>query len=151
MIWGFSNIVPPILGSLALAGILAAGLSSASPFLSVVGFSITNDILSLKFKDDRDKLVKTRFIMLGVSVVALIIAFGFTEGIRNLSWLASTLIASSWCFVAFASVWWKRFTARGASFAMVAGFFGYVIPAFLKKIPGWVTANMDEAAAAAWN
>ncbi|MDR2486405.1 MAG: hypothetical protein LBD12_00425, partial [Clostridiales Family XIII bacterium] len=32
-----------------------------------------------------------------------------------------------------------------------AGFFGYVIPAFLKKLPGWITANMDEAAAAAWN
>jgi sodium/pantothenate symporter len=133
MIWGFSNLVPAGLGALALAGIMAAGLSSASTFLSVVGFSVANDVFNIKFKDDKDQLRKTRIIMLVISIIALIIAFSFTEGIRNLSWLASTLIASSWCVIAFASVWSKKLNAKGALWSMVAGFVGYVVTKAMSK------------------
>jgi sodium/pantothenate symporter len=127
LIWGFTNLVPPILGALALAGIMAAGLSSASTFLSVVGFSISNDIFNIKYKDDKDQLKKSRIIMLIISVVALLMALGLEQGIRQFTFLASTLIAASWCVIAFGSVWSKKFNAKGALWSMIAGFAGYVI------------------------
>ena len=127
IIWAAYNMMPKFLGCLVLAGIMAAGLSSASTFLSVVGFTVTQDIFDIKFKDDRDKLIKTRLIMLAVSVVGLLLAFGKLGSIRIISWFASTIIASSWCVVAFGSVWSKRLTARGALWAMIAGFLGFII------------------------
>jgi len=43
-VWASLNMLPKILGALMLAGIMAAVLSSASTFLSLVGFSVSNDI-----------------------------------------------------------------------------------------------------------
>ena len=43
-IWASLTMMPEILGALMLAGIMAAVLSSASTFLSLVGFSASNDI-----------------------------------------------------------------------------------------------------------
>jgi sodium/pantothenate symporter len=120
-------MMPKFLGCLVLAGIMAAGLSSASTFLSVVGFTVTQDIFNIKFKDDRDKLIKTRLIMLAVSLVALALTFQRLGSIRIISWFASTIIASSWCVVAFGSVWSRRLTARGALWGMIAGFLGFTV------------------------
>jgi sodium/pantothenate symporter len=131
MVWGFNNLVPLVAGSIALSGIMAAGLSSAATFLSIVGFSITNDVFDFKFKDDRHKLLMTRVIMLVIGVVAFVLACTNVGGIRVVSWLASTLIAASWCVVAFAGVWSKKLTARGAFYSMLAGFIGFVVTKFL--------------------
>jgi len=130
LIWGFTTLVPPILGALALAGIMAAGLSSASTFLSVVGFSVSNDVFNFKFKDDKDQLKKSRIIMLIISVIALLMALGMEEGIRKFTFLASTLIAASWCVIAFGSVWSKKLNAKGALWSMIAGFVGFVVTKF---------------------
>ena len=43
-IWASLTLLPEFLGALMLAGIMAAVLSSASTFLSLVGFSVSNDI-----------------------------------------------------------------------------------------------------------
>jgi len=44
MIWATLNLMPVLAGSLLLAGIVSAGLSSASTFLTLVGFAISNDV-----------------------------------------------------------------------------------------------------------
>ncbi len=137
IIWAAYNMMPKFLGCLVLAGIMAAGLSSASTFLSVVGFTVTNDIFNIQFRDDRDKLRKTRLIMLLVSVVALIMTFANLGGIRIISWFASTIIASSWCVIAFGSVWSKKLTARGALWSMAAGFVGFFVTKALNGFGIW--------------
>ena len=45
MIWVAMNLLPTVLGAILICGVLAAGLSSASTFLSLVGFSVSHDIL----------------------------------------------------------------------------------------------------------
>ncbi|MGB0157235.1 MAG: sodium:solute symporter family protein, partial [Luminiphilus sp.] len=45
MIWVSMNLLPTLLGAILICGVLAAGLSSASTFLSLVGFSVSHDIL----------------------------------------------------------------------------------------------------------
>ncbi|GAA1846216.1 hypothetical protein GCM10009813_05390 [Brevibacterium marinum] len=44
-IWTAQNVMPPVVGVIAVTGIVAAGLSSAASFLSLIGFSTANDIL----------------------------------------------------------------------------------------------------------
>ncbi|PAB59122.1 sodium:solute symporter family protein [Anaeromicrobium sediminis] len=126
IIWACFNVVPAIIGVFVLTGVMAAGLSSASTFLSVVGFSATNDIVEINFKDQNQQLWFSRWIMLAIGIVALILAYFNPPAIRVISWFASTVIAASWGPVAFMSVWNKKITAKGALWGMVMGFFGNV-------------------------
>ncbi len=127
MIWAAYNAMPKVLGMLMLTGIMAAGLSSATTFLSVVGFSVTTDIFKVTFKNDKEKLFYSRIVMIVVGVIALILALFNVGGIRVITWFASTVIAASWCVSAFGSVWSKSLTARGASWSMAAGFIGFLV------------------------
>ena len=64
MIWAATHVLPPVIGMLLLIGISAAGISSASTFLSLIGFSVVNDILP-EAESDRKKLARSRWAMLG--------------------------------------------------------------------------------------
>jgi len=128
IIWAAYNVMPTFVGVAVLAGIVAAGLSSATTFLSVVGFSMASDVLNKEFKSDKHQLSFTRNVMLVISLISLILAWFDFGGIRIISWFASTLIAASWGYVAFASVWSKKLTERGAYFAMLGGLIGFIIP-----------------------
>ena len=44
-IWAGQNVLPSLLGVIAVTGIVAAGLSSAASFLSLIGFSAANDVM----------------------------------------------------------------------------------------------------------
>lgn len=126
MIWAAFNVMPNLIGVLVLTGIMAAGLSSASTFLSVLGFSATNDIWKFKFKSESNKLWTSRYIMLGISLLALVLAYYNPPAIRVISWFASTIIAASWGPVALAAVWSNKITERGAFYGMLFGFLGQI-------------------------
>ncbi len=128
MIWAAMNAMPPLLGVLIMSGILAAALSSASTFLSLSGFSISNDILEPPDPDDPRSLGQSRRAMFGVSLAALLIAYLLPEG--RLFWItyfAGTLFASSWGPVAFMSVWSRRVTEAGAFWGIIAGLAGNLL------------------------
>lgn len=127
LIWASYNLVPKVVGTLVLTGIMAAGLSSAVTFLSVVGFSVTSDIFKVEFRDDKHKLFTSRMVMLAVAVVALVLALGNFGGIRVITWFASTVIAASWCVSAFGSVWSKTLSATGSRWSMYAGFICFLV------------------------
>lgn len=131
LIWASFNVMPKLVGTLVLAGIMAAGLSSASTFLSVVGFSVTSDIVQVEFKDEKQQLRVSRIVMLVVGVVALVLAYLGLGGVRIISWFASTIIAASWVVPGVGSVVSKKLSATGARWSMIAGFLGFMIPKFL--------------------
>jgi Na+/proline symporter len=62
IIYAALNLLPELLGALLLAGIMAAGLSSASTFLSLVGFSVSNDLFRHGAVDDKRMLKLSRLI-----------------------------------------------------------------------------------------
>ncbi|MCI5765093.1 MAG: sodium:solute symporter family protein [Clostridiales bacterium] len=128
LIWASFNVMPKLVGTLVLAGIMAAGLSSASTFLSVVGFSVTSDIFPVEFKDEKQQLRTSRIIMLVVGIVALILAYLGLGGVRIISWFASTIIAASWVVPGVGSVVSKKLSSTGARWSMIAGFLGFIIP-----------------------
>ena len=128
MIWAALNVMPTLVGVLLMSGILAAGLSSASTFLSLVGFSASNDILPQRTTDNQLRLKMSRRAMFLISLVALAVAYALPEG--KLFWItyfAGTLFASSWGPVAFMSVWSTRITEAGAFWGIIAGLLGNLV------------------------
>jgi len=91
MIYAALNLLPEMLGALLLAGIMAAGLSSASTFLSLVGFSISNDLVPHENVDDRKMLALSRVTMFLIGVLILIIAFFSPVDIFWLTYFVGTL------------------------------------------------------------
>ena len=147
MIWVAMNLLPTALGAILICGVLAAGLSSASTFLSLVGFSVSHDIIGDggnqspkgdgKSTESHLHLRAARLAMLvvGLSVIGLALLLP-----RNIYWLthfAGPLFASSWGVVAFMSIWSERLTESGAFWGMVAGFAVNVTMNAL-SLAGWV-------------
>lgn len=126
------EVVPKLIGTLILSGIMAAGLSSASTFLSIIGFSITNDIFSKYNKNEKDKLKHSRIVMLIASVISLILAYLGLGGIREISWFSSTIIAASWLVPGIGSIVSDKISATGARWSMIAGFVGFIGSKLLK-------------------
>ena len=126
LIWASFHTVPKLVGTLVLAGIMAAGLSSASTFLSVVGFSITSDIIPHQFKSEKSQLWTSRAVMLVYGLVSLVLAYLGLGSVRVISWFASAIIAASWAVPGIGSIVSKKLSATGARWSMIAGFCGFL-------------------------
>ena len=136
LIWAAVNVLPPVIGIVMLTGISAAGISSASTFLSLVGFSLVNDIMPDKGRDDRKKLRLSRLTMLAASLVILVLAYFNPPQIFVIMYFGGTVIASSWSLAAFGSVWSKKLSKTGAFWGMLLGFLGCVVSKILYSALG---------------
>jgi len=132
LIWASKNSVPQFLGALLLAGIMAAALSSASTFLSLVGFSASNDIVVHHERTEAQSVRTSRLVMLGVGLVALISTFLFPPSLFWVTYFIGTMFASSWGPVALMSVWSRRITKDGAFWGIIAGFVFNAVPWLLR-------------------
>ena len=137
IIYAALNLLPELMGALLLAGIMAAGLSSASTFLSLVGFSVSNDLFRHDAVDEKRMLKISRWTMLVVGLVILVVAFFSPVDIFWLTYFVGTLFASSWGPVALMSVWSKRITADAAFWGMISGFVFNAVPKALEYL-GWI-------------
>jgi len=133
-IWASLNLFPEFLGALMLAGIMAAVLSSASTFLSLVGFSASNDIGIHKSADEMKTLRFSRIMMLVIGTVALIAAFVFPPNIFWLTTFIATVFASSWGPVGLMSIWSSRITESAAFWGMLSGLVFNIVPKFFEFI-----------------
>ena len=131
LIWAATHLVPTFLGALLVAGIVAAALSSASTFLSLVGFSVSRDLMP-----DRQltSLGVTRMAMGAVSVVVLVFSMLIPPNVFWITIFIGTVFASSWGPVGLLSIWNKSITARGARWGMLSGLAGNIIPAGLNYL-----------------
>ena len=131
MIWAALNLMPTLPAVLLMTGIMAAALSSASTFLSLVSFSASHDIFPHHTQDDRKQLRISRYTMLAVGLVILGLASFLPPAIFWITYFAGTLFASSWGPLAFFSVWSDRITAAGAFWGVVTGFLGNAVAKIL--------------------
>jgi sodium/pantothenate symporter len=138
MIHAAKEILPAVLGAGLLAGIMAAALSSASTFLSLVGFSVSNDVFAHKAIDEQKMLRLTRWTMLATGIVVLMIAFVIPVDLFWLTYFVGTLFASSWGPVALMSIWSKRITADAAFWGIISGFLFNAGPKAMETL-GWVS------------
>jgi len=137
-IWASLNLFPEFLGALMLAGIMAAVLSSASTFLSLVGFSASNDIGIHKSDDELKTLRFSRIMMLVIGTIALLAALIFPPNIFWLTTFIATVFASSWGPVGLMSIWSSRITESAAYWGMLSGLIFNIVPKFFEFI-GMIT------------
>lgn len=126
MIWAALNAMPTFFGAMLLAGIVSAGLSSASTFLTLVGFAISNDVIDESKASDAHRLKVSRITILLVGIVTLILAVFVPPDVYWITNFVGPMFAAVWGPVAFMSVWSKRITEAGAFWGMVAGFVSFV-------------------------
>lgn len=133
MIWASMNMMPTIIGVVLLTGVLAAGISSATTFLSLIGASFANDV----FKSEGKKSIRTgQLAMVGVAAVVLVLAIFNPPEIFWIMFLGGAIVASSWMPVAFASVFSKRLTKTGAFAGMLTGFLACFVMKLISSIGG---------------
>ena len=146
IIWAAMNLMPRVIGVVLLTGILAAGISSASTFMSLIGFSLTNDILKLKGRgsldSERRHVNVNRLGMLVCSVIVLILAYFNPPQIFWIMYFGGTVIASAWAVTAIASVWSRRISELGAFLSMLLGLTACaavkVLGMVLDNLPAWL-------------
>lgn len=119
MIWASMNIMPKVLGVILMTGILAAGISSATTFLSLVGSSVANDVLT---KSKMNKITIGRLTMIIVSAIVLCLTLTNPPQIFWIAYLGGSIVSASWMPVALASILSKRLTKTGAFCGMLVGF-----------------------------
>ena len=121
LIWASMNMLPLVLGVILLTGVLGAGISSATTFLSLIGASFANDVF---YAHGKKSINIGRIAMVIVSAIVLSVALLNPPSIFWIMFLGGAMAASSWMPVAFASVFSKRLTKTGAFAGMLAGFLG---------------------------
>lgn len=134
MIWGVMNLVPTVIGVVALTGVLAAGISSATTFLSLIGSSVANDIM--KVDDDKKKLQAGRIAIIVVCILVMVLAYFNPPQIYIVLLLSGTVVVCSWFPVCIASVWSKRVTKVGAFVGMFCGFAGCAVMKIIASVGG---------------
>ncbi|MHA6261458.1 sodium:solute symporter family protein [Sporosarcina sp. CAU 1771] len=137
-IWAAENVLPNWIGVMVISGIMAAGLSSASTFLQLIGNSLAND-LKIGNKNTTSSLKTSRIAMLIASVVILIVTIYPPPAVMWIGFFAATVFAASWGIVAFASIHSKKITEKAAFMGMLFGLIGIVvgqlINTFLYSLP----------------
>lgn len=134
MIWAAMNMMPTIIGVIMLTGVLAAGISSATTFLSLIGSSVANDIFVIS--DDNKKLNYGRITIVIVSFIVLLLSYFNPPQIYVIMLLSGTVVVCSWFPVCIASVWSKRVTKKGAFWGMLLGFLGCAVMKLIGAIGG---------------
>lgn len=148
LIWASMNLMPKVIGIVLLTGILAAGISSATTFQSLVGASVANDIIKNVRKDtyaseeeekraDRRAINIGRVAMIVAAIVVLLIALANPPALFIIMYLGGAMIASTWMPVGVASVFSKRLTKTGAFCGMLAGFVGTFVFKIVAHFAGW--------------
>ncbi len=121
------ELFPPFVAGVLLAAIIAASMSTADSQLLVASSSFTSDIykpLIRKNASDKELLWVGRIVVVVVSVVAFFIANSKGEGaaaIMSMVENAWGLFGAAFGPVILLSLFWKRFTYKGAVAGIVAG------------------------------
>ncbi len=121
------KLFPGFVAGLLLSAIVAAAMSTADSQLLVASSSFTSDIYKPVFRkkaSDKETLWVGRIVVLIIAVVAYFIASSKSEGAASIM----TLVDNAWggfgsAFgpVIILSLFWKRFTYKGAIAGVVGG------------------------------
>ena len=121
------DLFPPVVSGLLLSAIIAASMSTADSQLLVASSSFTSDIykpLIRKKASDKETLWVGRGVVLVIAVVAYFIASSKAQGAQAIMNLVSNAWAgfgSAFGSVVILSLFWRRFTYKGALAGVIAG------------------------------
>ena len=121
------KLFPPAIAGILLSAIMAASMSTADSQLLVASSSFTSDIYKPVFRkqaSDKETMWIGRGVVLVIAVIAYFIASSKGSGaqaIMNMVENAWAGFGSAFGSVVILSVFWRRFTYKGAIAGVVAG------------------------------
>lgn len=121
------KLFPGFIAGILLSAIIAAAMSTADSQLLVASSSFTSDIYKTvihKKASDKELLWMGRVVVLIIAVIAYFIASSKNEGAQSIMTLVENAWAgfgSSFGPVIILSIFWKRFTYKGAIAGVITG------------------------------
>ncbi len=138
-----SVALPPLLGTVLLAAIVAAIMSTVDSLLLVAGSALSHDLLGTlrPASGPRTRMLTARIgtVVVGVAPLLLILSgFGGGDLVQFIVLLFTAIMASAFFVPVVLGVTWRRITGQGALAAMAGG----VVTVFLWQAevfpwPGW--------------
>ncbi len=119
LIWAAMNMMPKVLGVILLTGVLAAGISSATTFLSLIGASFSNDIIGDRAKN---KIRVGQIVMVITSILVLIFCIINPPALFWIMLFGGAVVAAAWMPTVLGAILSKRLTKQGAYAGMLCGF-----------------------------
>ncbi|WP_163970288.1 sodium:solute symporter family protein [Oceanobacillus halotolerans] len=141
------HYLPPILGGIMLAGLMAAIMSSADAMLLAVSAAVAHDL----YKAHINKQASERFVT-GLGLIVMVVAsiIGILIAIEPpgliaimVGWVGGFLL-SAFGFPIVLGIWWKRANRQGALIGMVGGAIVFLI----LVIGQWLPTNAEPIIAA---
>ena len=119
-----TNLLPPILAGLVMAGILAATISSSDSYLLIAASAFSKNIyqgILHKKASDKHVLWISRITLLLITVIAIIIALDENSVIFTIVSFAWAGFGATFGPLMLFSLFWKRINRAGAIAGMVSG------------------------------
>lgn len=128
-----TNLLPTVFAGLAMAGILAATISSSDSYLLIASSAVSKNIFQGIFKKnatDKQVMIVSRIILLIISIAGVIIAMDENSVIFTVVSFAWAGFGATFGPLMLFSLFWKRTTREGA----IAGMLGGGIMVFFWKL-----------------
>ena len=119
-----TNLLPPIIAGLVMAGILAATISSSDSYLLIAASAFSKNIyqgLLKKRATDKQVLNMSRITLLAITLIAIIIALDENSVIFNIVSFAWAGFGATFGPLMLFSLFWKRTNRAGAIAGMIGG------------------------------
>ena len=119
-----TNLLPTVIAGLAMAGILAATISSSDSYLLIAASAFAKNIFQgIMKKDATDKQVMwvSRIVLLTAALIGVVIAFDQNSFIFTVVAFAWAGFGATFGPIMLFSLFWKRTTREGAIAGMLAG------------------------------
>lgn len=119
-----SSLLPTVLAGLAMAGILAATISSSDSYLLISASAFSKNIfqgLIKKNATDKQVMLVTRIVLLAVTLIGILIALDENSVIFKVVSFAWAGFGATFGPIMLFSLFWKRTTRQGAIAGMLSG------------------------------
>lgn len=119
-----TNLLPPVLAGLVMAGILAATISSSDSYLLIAASAFSKNIyqgLLHKKASDKEVLWISRLTLLLITVIAIVIALDENSVIFTIVSFAWAGFGATFGPLMLFSLFWKRINRAGAIAGMLSG------------------------------
>lgn len=119
-----TNLLPPVLAGLVMAGILAATISSSDSYLLIAASAFSKNIfqgLIHKKASDKQVLVISRITLLVITAIAIVIALDENSVIFNIVSFAWAGFGATFGPLMLMSLFWKRINRWGGIAGMIGG------------------------------
>ena len=119
-----TNLLPPVIAGLVMAGILAATISSSDSYLLIAASAFAKNLyqgLVHRNASDKQVLLISRITLLAITAIAIVIALDENSVIFTIVSFAWAGFGATFGPLMLLSLFWKRTTRAGAVAGMIGG------------------------------